>query len=80
MNDSELYEFPEAAEYLRCTERWLRRNSAKFPREKRGRKVLFSRAQLDHIREATTLQPAKQSSAPIGDLMNLRPLPSRRAA
>ncbi|MGR7002769.1 hypothetical protein ACU686_44445 [Yinghuangia aomiensis] len=72
--------FAEAAAYLQCSERWLRRNSSRYAREKRGREVLFSEAQLELIREDTTIRPPIAAETPLGDLANLRPLPRRCAA
>jgi hypothetical protein len=81
------YTYPEAAEYLRVEERWLRRNISRLPHSKKGRVVTFTEADLEridqmHHHEPTTgplaIVPAPSSGA--HPMAHLRPLPSRGMA
>lgn len=82
MSEPRYHTYPEAARILRCKERWLRRNASRLPRQKRGRVVLFSDADLAVIEQMTHIAPTPEL-APVAvpsGLAGLRPLPSRRVA
>ena len=78
---SPMYDFAEAAEQLGCEERWLRDNSARLPRTKFGRRVRFTEADLERIREMHHVEPggASQHKPEAATAGQLKPLPARRA-
>ncbi|GHE79898.1 hypothetical protein GCM10014715_39030 [Streptomyces spiralis] len=71
--------YPEAAERLRVSERWLRRNISRLPHSKKGRAVTFSDADLDAIDAMHRVEPSSTSPAvpATADFAALRPLPLR---
>lgn len=72
------YTYPEAAEELRISERWLRRNIKRLPRSKKGRTVTFTDADLAEIDRIFHREP--EQSAPVQaspQLADLKPLPAR---
>lgn len=77
-----MYDFAEAAEQLGCEERWLRDNSARLPRTKFGRRVRFTEADLERIREMHHVEPGGVSQRPAvpAKTGELKPLPTRRGA
>ncbi|MER7833517.1 helix-turn-helix domain-containing protein [Streptomyces sp. NPDC095602] len=81
------YTYPEAAEYLRVEERWLRRNISRLPHSKKGRTVTFTQEDLDRIDQMHHYEPTTgplaaplQPSTVRHPMAHLRPLPSRRTA
>ncbi|KAA6221763.1 DNA-binding protein [Streptomyces albofaciens JCM 4342] len=82
-----LYTYPEAAEALRVSERWLRRNINDLPHSRKGRAVTFTDDDLDRIdamfhHEPTAgplaVVPSAPSSPAAHPLAALKPLPARR--
>ncbi|MGH3586236.1 MAG: helix-turn-helix domain-containing protein [Pseudonocardia sp.] len=74
-----LYDFAEAADELRVEESWLRRHSKRLPRQKFGRTVRFSDADLDRIREIHHVEPEQAAPVHVGSRSpsELKPLPAR---
>lgn len=80
--------YPEAAEILRVSEPWLRKNIKKLPHSKKGRVVTFSDEDLARIdalfHHEPTTGPLAVAAEPVAGvsahpLATLRPLPSRGA-
>lgn len=77
-----VYTYPEAADKLRVSEDWLRRNIKRLPRSKKGRRVTFTDADLERIERIYHVEPDPEptavSPAAAGSVLALKPLPSRR--
>lgn len=72
------YTYPEAAEKLGVSERWLRRNISRLPRSKKGRVVTFTDTDLDEIDRIHHVSPARAMPAQtVTHLADLKPLPLR---
>ncbi|MGW1437261.1 helix-turn-helix domain-containing protein [Streptomyces griseus] len=73
--------YPEAAEELRVSENWLRRNIKRLPHSKKGRTVTFTHADIaliDQLHHAEPSGPTVAQPAPGGrPLAELKPLPAR---
>lgn len=68
--------YPEAADALRVSEQWLRRNIKQFPHHKFGRAVVFFDDDLELIRQQTavrTTTPPVIAPAALTALSGLKP-------
>ena len=55
----------EAAKILGCGEEWMRRNAARLPHRRYGRRIVFELADLDEIRAMHRQAPAVQPTASV---------------
>ncbi|KRV48808.1 hypothetical protein AQ490_23355 [Wenjunlia vitaminophila] len=69
------FSLAEAAEELRCKERWLRDHYREFRRREYGREVSFTPEDLDLIRAACAVDPTAGvlDASPVPSLADLRP-------
>lgn len=77
-DDPLTFDYAEAAQRLGplVSERWLRRNIARVPHRRAGRRVAFTAADLEAIAAQLSVAPAKPVTADVhglGDLSDLIP-------
>lgn len=77
-DDALTFDYAQAAERLGplVSERWLRRNIARVPHRRAGRRVAFTAADLDAITALLSVEPKKPLVANVhglGDLSDLVP-------